>query len=178
MFGFGRKSLPLQTVAALMAQFALLPLENPSEQDLFFRKRATDVGMDPSRFTLEAIALQTCAMAGAINRERLEGRMTLEKEQALIPEFLRAVHNRLIESTAHDLLRSGLDPDGVFELFTSRAEPYSEPGWGRAAPEDIPRFFAELCGFPDSPVLRQIAWYLFFVRGDRTGDWLKSIKIV
>lgn len=177
MFGVGRKTIPLQIVAASMAQVALMPLENPSEEDLQLRGRAVDAGMDPNRFTLEVVALQTFAMTAAINRERVEGRLKLEKQQVLVSEFLRAIHKRLVETSTYDLLRLGLDSNDAFEVLAARAERYSEPGWGRGTPEDIPRFFAEFCGLPDSPVLREVAWYLTFVRGDHSGDWLRSIKI-
>jgi hypothetical protein len=161
-----------------MAQLALRPLENPSEEDLGFREEAVEAGMDPNRFTLEVIALQAFAMTAALNRERVEGRMSLEKQQVLVREFLRAVHTRLVETPTYDSLKLGLEPDEAFEVFTTRAERYSEPGWGQGVPEDIPRFFAEFCGLSDSHILRRIGWYLVFVRGDRSGDWLKGIKIV
>jgi hypothetical protein len=178
MFGLGRKSFTVHSVAASMAEMALLPLESPSEEDISFRRLATLEGMDPNHFTLEALALQTFAMSAAINRERVEGRLTLEKQQVLVPEFLRAIHKRLVESTAYDLLSLGLDPDAAFDVFARRAERYSEPGWGQGTPTDIPRFFAEFCGLPDSQILRQIGSHLVFVRGDRSGDWLKRIRIV
>ncbi|HVT95924.1 MAG TPA: hypothetical protein VHE33_00355 [Acidobacteriaceae bacterium] len=178
MFGIGRKSLPLHIVAASMAQVALTPLENPSEEDLSIRQQAVEAGMDPNRFTLEVIALQTFAMSAAINRERVEGRLKLEKAQPLVHEFLQEVHKRLVETTAYDLLKLGLEPDDAFEVFLARAERYSKPGWGHGNPEDIPGFFAEFCGIADSLVLRQIGWRLTFIRGDLSGDWLKSIKIV
>lgn len=178
MFGIGRKAIPLKIVAASIAQVALTFLEHPSEEDLELKCRAVSAGTDPDRFTLEAIALQVCIMTAAMNRERLEGRLKLETQQTLIMEFLRAVHKRLVENTTYDLLRLELDPDETFEVLTMRSERYSEPGWGRAAPEDIPRFFAECCGDADSPILKGIGWHLAFVRGDANGDWLRGIKIV
>lgn len=178
MFGIGRKAIPLKSVAAWMAQVALMPLEAPSPEDVTLKQQAIGVGTDPGRFTLEAIALQVSMVAAAMNRERLEGRLKLETQQALTVEFLRAVHKRLSETKTHDLLHLGLDPDDAFEALASRGERYSEPGWGRGTAADIPRYFAEFCGHADSPVLWQIGWHLGIVRGDLCGQWLKGIKIV
>lgn len=178
MFGMGRKAIPLKAVAESMAQVALMPLEAPNAEDLMFKQQAVAEKVNPDRFTLEVIALQTFALTAAINRERLEGRLKLQTQQALVMEFLHAVHRRLVESSAYDLLRLGMDPDDTFELLTKRAERYSEPGWGRGTAADIPRFFAEFCGHADSSVLWQIGWHLGLVRGDLSGDWLKRFKII
>jgi len=178
MFGHRRQAIPLKVVAASMAQMALMPLESPSDEDLQFRGQAVSTGVDQCRFTLEVIALQAFAMTAAMNRERVEGRLSLEKVQILVREFLLAIHKRLVETSTYDLRQLGLDPDEAFEVFSNRADRYSKPGWGQGTIEDIPRFFAEFCGVPDSATLQQIGSYLVFVRGDLSGGWLRSIKIV
>jgi hypothetical protein len=178
MFGFGKKNIPLDEAAALMAQVALLPLESPSPQDLSFRSQAITAGMDKNRFTFEVIALQVFAMGAAINRERLEGRLVPEKAERLVTGLIRDVHKRLRETTIYDLLELGLDPDQAIDLIMSRSSRYSEPSWGVGNIADIRQCFAEFCGMPNSDVLQRIGWSLMQVRGDGHGEWLRKVKIV
>ncbi len=181
MFGFGKKKVPTNVVAAMLAQVVLRPLEDPSEQDVIFQKRAVAAGMkeeDKCCFTFEAIALSVYATNAAINRERLEGRMNPEQTVSLMKEFMRAVYDRLEKTKSYDLLRLELEPEAAMELIIKRGEIYAEPSWGRGTTDDIPRFFAKFCGIPDSDILKRIGWSLFQVRGDSNGEWLKTVKMI
>jgi hypothetical protein len=91
MFGLGKPKVPIDKVAAGMAKAALMALEDPSKQDVSFQEQASRAGVDKKRFTLEAIALQSYAMASAINRERLEGRLDQEQATLLTQKFLHSI---------------------------------------------------------------------------------------
>jgi len=177
MFGLGKTKIPLNDLADILAKIVLLPLEEPSEQDLIFRKQAAQVGVVQERFIFEIIAIQNFTIGAAINRERLEGRMTIETATALIKQVLLAIHRRLGES--HALLQLGLGPEEAIDLLIKRAERYSEPTWGKGSIKDIRKFFAEFCGYPQSDVLERIGWSLTQIRGDEMGEFLRrKIKIV
>jgi hypothetical protein len=179
VFGLGKTKIPLNDLADILAKNVLRPLEDPSEQDLMFRKQAEQVGVEPKRFTFEVIAIQLFATGAAINRERLEGRMTMETATALTKESLRATHRRLENTTNYDLLELGFDPEEAFDLMMERLERYSQPLWRNGSIRDVYRFFAEFCGFPESDVLERIGWSLTQVRGDEMGEFLmRRVKIV
>jgi len=173
-----KTKMTVEEVARVMAEAALLPLENPSKQDQMFQEQALTVGVEKKRFTFEAVALSTYSMAAIINRERLEGKISAEKTELLVMGFLRAINDRLRNTTICDFILLGLGPDETFELMTERGARYSEPTWGRGKIDDIPRFFAEFCGFPDSDILERIGWSLIQVRGNYWGDWLRTVKII
>lgn len=156
----------------------LTPLESPSGQDIRFRERAVGEGVGNDRFTFEVIALQAYVMGAIVNRERLEGRLKLSETEALCIELLRAIHVRLNETTAYDILRLGIDADEAIDLIGQRAPRYAEPAWGRGHPDDVQRMFAEFCGAPESDILQQIAWSLVKIRGNGHGDWLRTVRIV
>lgn len=171
--------MSLNDLADILAKSVLQPLEDPSEQDLAFRKQAEQVGVNPKRFTFEVIAIQNYAFGQAINRERLEGRMTIETATALMEQVLRTIHRRLRETTSFDLLQLGLGPQKAFDLMMERHDRYIQPAWGNGSIRDIRMFFAEFCGFPDSEVLERIGWSLAQVRGDELGEYLRrKVKIV
>lgn len=178
MFGLGRTKVLLNDFASLMAQVALLPLENPSEQDLAFLKQPVGAGVGREMFAIEVIALQIYVMGAVINRERLEGRMRLEVAEPLVNEYLRAIHGRLQPLTNAGSLLAGSGIDQVMEFVSKRGEAYSQPSWGHGSYKNIPLFFAKFCGVPESDVLQRIGWSLTVVRGDSHGDWLLTLKIV
>jgi hypothetical protein len=179
LFGLGKVKISLNNLSENMAMIALHPLENPSEDDLMLRKQAVQVGVDPKQFTFEVIAINTFTITQAINRERLEGRMTPEIAEALIVQVLRVIHRHLHETTSYDLLQLGLGPEEAFELMMERTERYAQPAWGKGPITEIRRFFAEFCGFPNSDVLERIGWILFQFRGDEMGEFLRrKVKII
>ena len=104
--------------------------------------------------------------------------MKLKDAESLARELLRAIHNRLQETTAYDFLLLGLDADEAVDLITRRTARYAEPSWGRGSPDDVQGFFAEFCGAPESDVLQQIAWSLVKIRGNGHGAWLRTVRIV
>lgn len=177
MFGLGKRKIPLNEVAGLLAQTLIMPIENPSEQDLSFRAEATKAGVDKNRFTFEAVALQAYAMAAAINSERLAGKLDSEKAELLIVGFMRDFNDRLRNSKHLDSLPQGLDPDEALELMSVRATRYSEPAWGHGSMHDVPRFFAEFCGVTESDALQRIGGSLMQARGNYYLDWLRTLKI-
>lgn len=173
-----RSDVTTKDLAPVIAQMALLPLENPSEQDASFQGQAERVGVDRNRFIFEAVALQCYAMTAAINRERLEGRVPASVAELLVKQFIYAVHNRLQQTPSVVLTVLGLDPDSALELIMERGEKYAQPAHGHGSRADVWKFFADFCEHPGSGVLERIGWSLFQVRGDSSGDWLKTLNIV
>jgi hypothetical protein len=178
LFGLGKIKVSLNDLSERLATVALQQLENPFEDDPMW-KQAMQVGVDPKQFTFEKIALVTFTITQAINRERLERRMTPETAAALIERLLQVIRRRLHETTSLDLLLLGLGPEEAFELMMDRGERYAQPAWGYGSMTDIRRFFAEFCGFPNSDVLERIGWILFQFRGDEMGEYLRRrVKII
>ena len=179
VFGLGKVKISVNDLSERLASVALHPLENPSEDDLMLRNQAVQVGVDPKQFTFEVIAINNFTITQAINRERLEGRMTPEIAEALIVQVLKVTHRRLHENTSYDLLLLGLGPEEAFELMMQRGDRYSQPAWGKGSMTDIRLFFAEFCGFPNSDVLKRIGWILFQFRGDEIGEFLRrKVKVI
>jgi hypothetical protein len=183
MFGLGKITVALSVLADSLAKSPLHLLDRcPVGKALIaqdvIRKQAVQVGVPPKRFIFEVIAITIFATTQAINRERLERRMTAETAEALIKQFILAIHERLHETSTYDLQIIGLGPEEAFDLMMERSERYAQPGWGKGPVTDVRRFFAEFCGFPNSAVLEQVGWTLF-LEGDRTGEYLRrKVKII
>jgi hypothetical protein len=148
MFGFLKKKVTMSNVAEVLAQMALMPLERPSDQDVAFNRQALNVGVGQDRFTLEVIALQVYAMGAAINRERLETRITTEQAKQLIEKLIQAVYRRL--ETTSKLI--GLSADAAIDLIMERGDRYVEPAWSDESPDAVRKLFAQFCGVPNSSV--------------------------
>jgi hypothetical protein len=166
-----------------LANAALSLLKNPSAQDLMFQNQAVAVGLNETRFILEAEGLQYFTVAASINTRRLGGGIKPEQASSLMEAMVRShyhkFHNELPVSLEMDFLALGLDIDEAFDFIIQRSDEYAKPENFVAAHKQIPRLFARLCGVPDpNDVLQRIGWSLFVIRGSMYVDILKKLRII
>jgi hypothetical protein len=183
MFGFGKTAIPLQELAEVLANASLSLLLNPTAQDFMFQTQAVAVGMDKTRFLLEATALQYFTVSASIGTRLLDGGIKREQASSLMESmfqsFHRKFHDELPTALQLEFLSLGLDIDEAFDFIVDRYDEYSNPENSTDAHKGIPRLFATLCDVLDTnDVLQRIGWSLFAIRGNIYLDTLKGLKIV
>ena len=183
MFGFGKTAIDINKLADFLADAAIQPINKPMEQDILFQNQAVEIGMNKTRFLLEAAALQYFAVAASINTIKLLGKIKDEQAyslmKAMITSHLHKFHNELNESIRMELLLIGLGTEDAFNLIDGRSVEYGLPENFVSANEAIPRLFARFCGVPDpNDILQRIGWSIFFIRGGNFVEILKRVKIV
>jgi len=183
MFGLGKTAIALDQLAEVLANAAFRPLQSPTEQDIMFQNQAAAVGLDKTRFLMEAAALQYFAVAASINTRRLSGGIKSEQASSLMKAMVishhRKFHNDLPATIQMDFLLLGLDVDDAYDFIIRRSDDYAKPENFVAAHKQVPKLFAKLCGVPDpNDVLQRIGWSLFVIRGTMYVDTLKGLKIV
>ena len=185
MFGFGKKAIPLGELAEVLANAALCFLRNPTEQDLMLQSQAAAVGMDRTRFLLEASALQYFTVIASINTRRLTGGMREEQASRVMEEMFhshyRKFHDGLPLRIIMDFGLLDLDIEDAFDFISKRSDEYIEPKNYLTVPSNIqvPRLFAHFCGVLDpNDVLQRIGWSIFVIRGAMYVDIMKGLKIV
>ena len=148
-----------------------------------FQNQAAAVGMDKTRFSCEAAALEFFVVMASINTRRLSGGIKYEQASLLIKAVVSShhheFHNALPWGIELDLISLRLGGDEGYDILTSRNDEYAKPENFVAANKQIPQLFAQFCGVPDpKEILLRIGWSIFINRGAAYVDTVKKLKIV
>ncbi len=183
VFGFGKTAIDINGLADFLADAAIQPLNKPIEQDILFQSQAVAIGMNKTRFLLEASALQYFAVVASINTVRLSGKIKYEQAYSLMKAMIISHHHKfrdeLNDSIKMELLLIGLDTEDAFNLIDRRGVEYGMSENFVSANKTIPRLFARYCDVPDpNEILQRIGWSIFQIRGGNFVEILKRVRII
>ncbi|MGO8934013.1 MAG: hypothetical protein ACLQDA_09905 [Terracidiphilus sp.] len=182
MFGLGKKAIPLNQLADVLASAAIRPLLQPTKQDVIFLAEDESYGVDKARFQCEAAALQFFAVTAAINTHKLSGglkpELASQLAEATIRAYLHKFENDLSFEAKLAFAACAEEKRGV-EFVYDRVEQYATSENFVAPHQKIPEMFSQFCGAParNGP-LERIGWSIFIARGNVYIDILKKVKVV
>ncbi len=182
MFGLGKKAIPLNELAEVLANAAIRPLSHPTEQDLSFQAEAESYGVAKGRYQCEAAALQFFAVTAAINTHRLSGGLKPELASQLAKATIRAYLHKFENDLSFDVKLVfdvyAEEKHGV-EFVYDRVEQYATSENFVAPQQKIPELFSQFCGVANrNGPLERIGWSIFIARGNVYIDILKKVKVV